>query len=906
MANGVRFDTGGKGTLKGCLVQGNTPYNYNTAGILSTYADLEISDCIISGNSRGIMTGNNNVSVTNCQISANYGPGIEIGTNSHVNVNYCTVADNQGDSGDGLFYSGSGQAILTVANTIFSGNSRIALNLGNFGPINILSNCLFYHNASGDYHDGMNGTLTGSGRLNLLLPGARDNLTGNPKFANPSAGDYHLLDDSAALDRRFLTGAPTTDLEGHARPGTDGMIDIGAYEADPSFKPAAPSLPPDSYVEPLPLATTSATLQLHVVAWDNDSTVVSNTLFYRHNGGSWRQYGSVYTPGVHSIRFDSHTTGGDGFYEFYSQATDSEGHIEAPPSAPDTHIAIDTTHIYSRVYVNQNATGLKSGTTWKDAVDNLADGLGIAKLMGVKEVWVARGNYSQSIEMWNDLKLYGGFAGNESSISARHIADNPTTITSTSGDAIQIPGVRNNVVDGFIIVGYNGYSTSYYNINAHDLGGTLQVVNCQFTGTAGMKLVHATAQVTSCTFYSGISASNTTLTVAGCTFEGGRGITGTASTLNLSNSTFSNLKGPGGALSCDTCTVRMSGCIIRHCKVGSVPVAASKMMGKQNVELIWFPDTTPAPYGAGINAKKSKLRLENCLLYDNKAGYKPPMNMSIPTEPLGGAIYIEQNSVLDCFHCSFVDNRLYLAFPVDLYFASGSAIYASSDSSVNLYNSIFSGNNYYAVTAGNLNLNYCLFYNNPDGDTTGTVSRAVGVVKGDPMFVNPAAENFRLQASSPAIDAGMKVWSPIVDRDGQPRGVKGTTASRGDGANYDIGAYEYQPVPPIVSVIYPDGGEKLRAGTAVTVAWWANGRSAGKSVQLELWKAKTKVATLGTASNALGYGTVSFTLSGTLTGSDFRIRAQSLAQSSLVDWSDKPFTILAKNGVPAAHWLGYE
>ncbi len=55
-------------------------------------------------------------------------------------------------------------------------------------------------------------------------------------------------------------------------------------------------------------------------------------------------------------------------------------------------------------------------------------------------------------------------------------------------------------------------------------------------------------------------------------------------------------------------------------------------------------------------------------------------------------------------------------------------------------------------------------------------------VVGDPMFVNSAEADFHLQLSSPAIDSGSSVDAPNFDFDGN---------LRPQGAEYDIGAYEY-------------------------------------------------------------------------------------------------------------------
>ncbi|CAE7396588.1 unnamed protein product [Symbiodinium necroappetens] len=66
----------------------------------------------------------------------------------------------------------------------------------------------------------------------------------------------------------------------------------------------------------------------------------------------------------------------------------------------------------------------------------------------------------------------------------------------------------------------------------------------------------------------------------------------------------------------------------------------------------------------------------------------------------------------------------------------------------------------------------------------------------DPLFVDPAACDFRLQPDSPAIDAGLNslinsIDTVLTDIDGNPRFVDGDPM-RGEDAIVDIGAYEFQ------------------------------------------------------------------------------------------------------------------
>lgn len=71
----------------------------------------------------------------------------------------------------------------------------------------------------------------------------------------------------------------------------------------------------------------------------------------------------------------------------------------------------------------------------------------------------------------------------------------------------------------------------------------------------------------------------------------------------------------------------------------------------------------------------------------------------------------------------------------------------------------------------------------------------------DPKFVNPSGYDFRLQSSSPAIDAGTSDSALATDLDGNARSDVSTVANTGGGVYpyYDIGAYEYggsAPPPP--------------------------------------------------------------------------------------------------------------
>ncbi|MBN1994237.1 MAG: hypothetical protein JW953_16185 [Anaerolineae bacterium] len=89
---------------------------------------------------------------------------------------------------------------------------------------------------------------------------------------------------------------------------------------------------------------------------------------------------------------------------------------------------------------------------------------------------------------------------------------------------------------------------------------------------------------------------------------------------------------------------------------------------------------------------------------------------------------------------------------------------------------------------GAVTSDYNLFYNAPTSVVTGSHSLS-GT---NPLFLDPAGDDYHLSTASPAIDHGQDV-GVTTDLDGNSRPV---------GAGFDIGAYEYQSASGSAQDIY--------------------------------------------------------------------------------------------------------
>ncbi len=116
------------------------------------------------------------------------------------------------------------------------------------------------------------------------------------------------------------------------------------------------------------------------------------------------------------------------------------------------------------IYVDVDAHGKNDGTSWFDAFTSLQDALFFAQANS--EIWVSEGTYyptedndrSISFVMKDDVDLYGGFSGNETTKNQRDWQNNKTILSGDiavknlkTDNSIKVVIAANNIIDGFII-----------------------------------------------------------------------------------------------------------------------------------------------------------------------------------------------------------------------------------------------------------------------------------------------------------------------------------------------------------------------------------------------------------------------------------------------------------------------
>jgi len=391
-------------------------------------------------------------------------------------------------------------------------------------------------------------------------------------------------------------------------------------------------------------------------------------------------------------------------------------------------------------YVNATALGNNNGLSWANAFTDLQNALSIS--VEGDEIWVAKGTYyatksnnrDTSFLIRNGVNLYGGFFGNEVSISERNIINNVSIL---SGDI----GIKNDNTDNTkTIVKFENINDAV-TFDAFRIEHGNNMAQDNLNGGTGISFLNNNAainltnvSVNNCRGYikSGVYIFNSKVTAYNCTFS-----------MNFS-------VGLAGAMYADSNS--------------ELNIIDSKF--EQN----------SANLGAALDFQGKNLKMDRCSIYRNTCFSGNIINVgdSVENFTLSNSLIVgnlalsasvlsssntKQNAV-KIINTTIVDNN-----------SSGSiasTIFKNSNAnSITIYNCIISDNgNNIEVNSGNLVYNSIV----KNGYSSG-----INIIDSSPFFVNPAASNlapfdaflynYSLKSNSPAINKGNNIYVIAYGKD---------------------------------------------------------------------------------------------------------------------------------------------
>jgi parallel beta-helix repeat protein len=739
------------GTLSDCTLTDNTAKN-GGGGVYSG----TLSHCTLSGNSASYGGGACVGKLTNCTLSGNSASG-NGGAANGGRLTRCTLTGNTaGSSGGGAVdctlnicvlmgntagSSGGGTLGSTLYNCTLTGNSAAT---GGGAVAGSLKNSIVYYNTAPASPNYLNAPMTYC--CATPLPGGTGNSAEDPGLADSA----HLGAGSPCVGAGSAAYSSGTDIDGQAwgLPPSIGCDEFNTGSATGALQVAVRANY-TNVASGYPVAF-SATIQGHATAnrWDFDdgTMVASNRLVAVHGFAA---------PGSYDVTVRA-------LNDTYPEGVAATVRIEV----------VEATIHYVRP---DNPAPSPPYTNWAGAAANIQDAIDAAWQIGAQVV-ATNGTYATGGRI-----VHG-------SLSNRVVIDKPILVRSVNGPdvtAILGEGPIGDTAMRCVYLGSEATLAGFHLANGatRDSGDLILDQSGGGAWCAG-----PSGLLTNCTlsgnaaFYAGGGVFQGTL--SGCRLEensarfGGGMVQSTLSYCTVADNSASDRGGGTYQGTLDHCTLTGN--------------SAEYGGGAYEVTLNHCILTANQSHTSGGGAYNSTL--DFCTLVENSSGrggggaYAGTLNHCTLTgnsaAEHGGGAY--SSSLNNCrltgnrsygvgggtqggtlFNCTLTGNTAYM----------GAGVYEGA-----LVNCIVVANQTPDGSDANhagANLNYCCTTPFPGG---------TGNITNEPAFVDRAAGDLHLRATSPCIEAGTnETWmADDVDLDGQPRMSNGRV---------DMGTYEFQGVP---------------------------------------------------------------------------------------------------------------
>ncbi len=721
--NGGAIFVNGTAAIQYCGFTGNTA-TVNGGAIFSVSGNLIIEECEFSNNTAladggAVFNENSSVlTVKHSRFKSNtatiQGGGIANAGAASVNLFNCDFSNNSAQNGGGVHII-NGSFASTIVNCSFRGNS-----VSNFGGgicchrPNEIRNCVFSGNYSASSAGAIHFDNGTSYDVNNCTIAANKSVNPGPAIM-VSTGTLNIQNSVIDLNNGpIILAAPSINATYSLIQG--GMAGTGNTSASAVFMSGIPGTAAPFSIGDYRLQKCSPGINA------GNNAIIPPALTHDLDSNKRIAYGTV------------------------------------DMGAYETHLAKPNAN--GIVYVDSSKNFFPGdGSSWNTAVAQLADAMKEAREnTDVKEIWVAKGTYKpiynaadiyknsichipgkdDAFVLANDVKIYGGFAGGETSISNRNINANPTIMSgdrgvindSTDNNYHVLIGAGltgNPLIDGFTIEKGNTYDQ----INPITVNGLN--INRNYGG--GLAILSSTGTLSNCSFANNTAylqggalyAASSNIDIAHCSFTRNRSVGdggalyNASSNLNVSNSYFQHNKGTDGGA-------------IHYNNLSTGKLTNTVLTGNEG------------SFGGALYVNSSSLNVVNTTIAGNKAN-------------TGGGIF--ENS---------------LTYPLKL---KNSIIWGNTAN--------VTGHAIYPLT-GNTEIRQSIIEN---GYSSGT-----DIITLDPQFnlPQPAAAaptilgDYRLQACSPGLNAGNNTFIPVDinnDADSLNR-IRFTTV--------DLGAFEKQDI----------------------------------------------------------------------------------------------------------------